>query len=820
MPDITYMTGQQLVDAASAAYQAVSGMTQAEAVAAVAGESYDAGLTQIFTFPMVSQDGGTPVTVAAIAAKQAWDYAKLTGAVALSSLGAATAGAKAWASGVLFGDAATAGTLAGGGGLLTMSLPAAAAAVAPLLGVSLGVALYESSPEFWTKISQTLLPFCYENTQTIPAVVDEYGQVYIAKEMVEALHQLFEDEGIYNPGETEYPPYSTTGTYQITGFTPISTLIYRSLRTFLTIPDATFVISTVFNDYINQYGNLPGFSTFYEAPYTFYGDISAQWIINCYAITELPDNIVLGQTTVPARYLTVSVQYNKNANRVNINVVSTGNTNIRLSYIGETLVSNDGWRQQYSVSTLNAEETSELPDGVTEWTGNIVDYTGLTEIPVVTGPDTTVPYLPITLPELNPPTSPDPEVEPDPIAPVSPTKLDPFIPPITPPELWPVYPVEIPAPDPAEQMAPQKEIDPIYIPAPNLDPSLDPSTQPEPAPDPLPDNTTIPKSVSDTPSTTFPPSIFPTIVPSSGSGLVHVYNPTSAQFVAFGHWLWVTYADTTIQKLWNNPFDGIIGAHELYATPAVDGSDTIKSGFLDSGVSAGLVRQRYTEINCGSIVIPEYWANYLDYSPYSKAYVYLPFIGIVEVDVDDIVGHSVNITYHVDAYNGSCIAQITVAKDDYNNTVYQFSGNCAVEIPMSGGSQASIMAGMITSAAFGIAGVMSGNPALGLSGVKGLVSAATSQKSSVQHSGSFGASYGAMGIKRPYIIIRRPIQKEVVQYNEDYGYPAFKRVILGSCVGYLRVKEVHVVSSLATDEEKAEIESILKSGVFVTDQEV
>ena len=62
----------------------------------------------------------------------------------------------------------------------------------------------------------------------------------------------------------------------------------------------------------------------------------------------------------------------------------------------------------------------------------------------------------------------------------------------------------------------------------------------------------------------------------------------------------------------------------------------------------------------------------------------MPFIGIVELECDDIVGHGINITYTIDAYNGSCIAQITVAKSDYENTVYQFSGNCAVELPLAG----------------------------------------------------------------------------------------------------------------------------------------
>ena len=362
---------------------------------------------------------------------------------------------------------------------------------------------------------------------------------------------------------------------------------------------------------------------------------------------------------------------------------------------------------------------------------------------------------------------------------------------------------------------------------PNTDPSTEPAPDPEPVPDPYPDLKS-PSSGGNSPSVVFPlPGDFPSIVPVSGSGLIHVYNPTPQEMISFGNWLWVTYADASIQKLWNNPFDGVISAHELYATPSNDGRDNIRSGFLVCPTSAALVRQRYTTIDCGSMVVPEYYGNYLDYAPYSKAHVYLPFIGIVELDVDDIVGHGVNITYHIDSYNGSCIAQITVAKTDYQNTVYQFSGNCSVEIPLAGGSQAAIKAGLISAAATGIssivgglASMLGGNIAGGIGGIAygigGAVSQAVSQKSSVQHSGTFGASYGAMGIKKPYLIIHRPIQKIVLNYNEDYGFPAHKRVRIGNCKGFLRVREVHAVSSTATDEEKARIEELLKDGVFVS----
>lgn len=334
---------------------------------------------------------------------------------------------------------------------------------------------------------------------------------------------------------------------------------------------------------------------------------------------------------------------------------------------------------------------------------------------------------------------------------------------------------------------------------------------------------------------------FPSIIPDSGPGFIHVYNPTPSEFVAFGSWLWVTYADATIDKILNNPFDGVIGAHELYATPNRDGRDNIRSAFLVCPTTADLVPNRYSEIDCGTVIVPEFYGNYLDYSPYSQAYIYLPFIGINEVSIDDIVGHAVNIRYRIDAYSGSCIAMIFVAKDGYQNLCYQFAGSCSVEVPMAGGSQAAIKAGMMQAEAYARAAQASavghlfgtigsalmgslGGVMSGISGIAGdygnakagVEAARVANKSNVQHSGQFGASHGAMGQKVPFIIIRNPIQVKVANYNEDYGFPAHKRVIVGGCTGYLRVREVNVISAHATDDEKAAIEALLKNGVYVS----
>ena len=388
-------------------------------------------------------------------------------------------------------------------------------------------------------------------------------------------------------------------------------------------------------------------------------------------------------------------------------------------------------------------------------------------------------------------------------------------------------PTKIPVLEPEEKPEPEKIPQYIYVPlptptpAPTPLPSVDPSTEPEPLPDIGPVKP-IPRPPVPTPTPTpQPPLPVPPPVSSEATGLLHVYNPTNSQINDFGSWLWTTFSGDlidTIGKLFNNPMDAVIGLHELYCTPVTGTTSTIKAGFLDSDVPSRLVTQRYTEINCGALVVPEHWGNYLDYTPYTKVYCYLPFIGIVELNADDIIGHGVQVLYKIDSYNGSCIAMIITAKTpDVEVVKYQFSGNCAVEVPITSGMKSAMQSALIGAGTCAIGAAIGGTaiPVIAGMAVNTSVKSGFANKNTVSHSGSFGSSYGAMGIKKPYIIVKRPIQKVVNGYNEKYGYPAHEMVTIGKCSGYLRCRDFDVQSSTATEDEKKLIETLLKQGVYV-----
>ena len=345
----------------------------------------------------------------------------------------------------------------------------------------------------------------------------------------------------------------------------------------------------------------------------------------------------------------------------------------------------------------------------------------------------------------------------------------------------------------------------------------DSDTDIEHYPEPIPKNEPNPQYPTEPPNvpggdTPEPPSPG-TMEGVEASGMVSVYNPTKAQIVSFSGWLWSPAFIDNLLKLFQNPMDGIIALHILYATPHTSGNENIRVGYLDSGVSSKVVDQQFIEVDCGHVRIPEYYGDAIDYEPYVQIHVYLPFVGVVSLKPNDVIGKDLYIKYGVDVLTGTCLAMLT-AKDKLSEILlYTFSGNCAVQVPVSGGNYAQVISGLATMAIGVGAGVATGNP---IAAVGGIAAGVMSSHLDVSHSGSIGANAGAMGPRKPHVIITRKSAYDAGNYNQFYGFPANKTVTLGSCSGFTRVKSVHIDSIYnATDNEKAEIEALLKQGVII-----
>lgn len=345
-------------------------------------------------------------------------------------------------------------------------------------------------------------------------------------------------------------------------------------------------------------------------------------------------------------------------------------------------------------------------------------------------------------------------------------------------------------------------------------PETEPQTQTQPQTD-TPTQTPTPPDTGDGDTPIVPP------ITGSASSLWKIYNPSQGQIDAFGAWLWSSDFIDQLKKLFNDPMQAIIGVHKVFCTPSIGGSTTIKCGYLDSEVPSNWVSNQYTHIDCGTVNLPEYFGNVFDYDPFTRVSLFLPCVGIVPLDVAEVMRSSINVKLHCDVLTGALLAEVNVIRDQAGGILYTYSGSCIVTYPVSSGTYVGAVANVVSvaaSVAAGIMGTVASGGALAPAAV-GAAGAAVSglahTRTNVQHSGSFSGAAGVMGGKIPYLIITRPQTRMADQYPAYDGVPANFTSRLGACTGYVKVKEVHLKVPNAYESEIAEIEQLLHQGVLI-----
>ena len=302
------------------------------------------------------------------------------------------------------------------------------------------------------------------------------------------------------------------------------------------------------------------------------------------------------------------------------------------------------------------------------------------------------------------------------------------------------------------------------------------------------------------------------------SSLYTIWNPTQEQLNSLANFLWSTDFVDLIKKVLQSPMDAMISLALFPIRPKTDGSHIINLGYVPSGVSALRVSNQFQTFQTSGLVIPHKYNSYLDYSPYTTAEIYLPFIGFQRLNINDVMGKTVSVVYNIDMLSGICTALVKV--DD--NTMYSYSGNMAMFLPLSAGNWARMMTpifgavGGVASMGAGISGVMSGSSLLGstANAVSGAKSLGNLEGNAVSRSGEISGNAGILGDYQPFIVVTRPINDRPSTYNSNIGQTYNKSVQLGTLSGFTIVDEAHVEGMSATETEKNEIERLLKEGVI------
>lgn len=385
--------------------------------------------------------------------------------------------------------------------------------------------------------------------------------------------------------------------------------------------------------------------------------------------------------------------------------------------------------------------------------------------------------------------------------------------------------------------------------------------------DGTPDFTETSESIS--PGSTFPISF-------QSTGLCRVYVPSITNLNDLANYLWTdqTFLDT-IKNILINQFENFMEAViSLTMVPCQVPAGTaqpVKVMFLPTGLSFPPATQQFVEVDCGYVDITERYASALDYNPYTKVSLYLPFIGTVPLDTDEVMGHRVKCVYTIDIVSGACVAKIMVNYPDSSNGVlYQFSGHCSISMPLTAADfssyYAAAMSGLKMAAGLaaagagapGLAGTLLGEPTAhpsstttttrtternaatgrqiltgtesretshtpGQASFKELatrasvntVGAVINSKFSVEHSGGFTGNTGFLGVQAPYVIITRPDMCNPNEYGAYNGRPSMMYLHLGSLSGFTQVQNIKLTGIPATNPELGEIAELLKTGVIL-----
>lgn len=338
-----------------------------------------------------------------------------------------------------------------------------------------------------------------------------------------------------------------------------------------------------------------------------------------------------------------------------------------------------------------------------------------------------------------------------------------------------------------------------------------------------------------------------------GTGFATLFTPSQAQLKNLADIMWGSQWWQALQ----NEVQGIdkmfvsLGVVPFIVTPG----STVEVTWLGLSVTEvflTLATAQYYEFDMGTIDLSNdsrIWnsKSAMDYGPFSKLGIYLPFIGFQELDIDECRDATVQLKYRIDALTGSVVALVKIA----GNTIYQFTGNCMTQIPITSQSYDELFSTVTNVAIAGsnvkTAGALAGggdnvaaeaytrekNPiteaqgkyqvmqhAAQVSHAENSLASATANaisglKPNYNKTGAVSASNSLFCVKQPYLFLTTPrvcIPERLQKYG---GFPANITDTLENFEGFTVVNNIRLNDLVATSPEIQEIYDLLHEGVII-----
>ena len=290
------------------------------------------------------------------------------------------------------------------------------------------------------------------------------------------------------------------------------------------------------------------------------------------------------------------------------------------------------------------------------------------------------------------------------------------------------------------------------------------------------------------------------------AGLTSVYNVTPEKLNQLGRFIWTDDAMDNIKLLNNSPIQNIVSCKCIPFLASDTTAKNIALGNIDTGVTGNKVISNIGKILIGSVNVTPPFNNFLSYGSYTSVSIYLPYLGMRQLDTDKVMGKTLKVYYNVDCLSGNCVIELF----SNNVKINEFSCNVSIDIALTSSNRAEIEKGYITSAIGGGVSLATGN----VVGALGSGLNASLQKYNYNQSGSCSGSAYTNISKNCYIIIEYPDLLDSKSYKHTKGKPCEKRKRIGNCKGFTTISNVDLQVK-ATETEINEIEELLSSGVYL-----
>ena len=264
------------------------------------------------------------------------------------------------------------------------------------------------------------------------------------------------------------------------------------------------------------------------------------------------------------------------------------------------------------------------------------------------------------------------------------------------------------------------------------------------------------------------------------------------------------------KKWWYKPDQYCLSLMLSPIDATTSASKNIKFGKYDSEVSAPFVTSQWHEVDCGHIDVPLKYGSFIDFEPHAKAKLFVPFVGFRTISINEIIGSTIYIKYHIDILTGIGVCMVKVVKAQSSSSVlYTYDCNVNLQVPLTANNYNQVVSSLLSASMSAV----SGN---GMGAVANLAQAGGAIGSpDLSQSGALSPNSGILSVLTPFVAIQMPVPSIPSGYNEQVGKPSNVYTSIGNVSGFTVCEDIHINIPGATSEEVSMIEDAFKQGVFV-----